>query len=251
MDLHAAQLCSKLSVIAYKDNTNEAHDDFLDLGFNHIQFFEYDSSQGYAIHNEKEIYIVYRGTEMDELKDNLRNGMFWPTHGLKQGNVHSGFALATDQIWPQIENYMKHEISLYGMEKNVTFCGHSLGGAMAIISAVRSDYIAQIYTFGAPRCGNAEFCKNTKSRTYRITNRHDIIPLILPPFGYKHGGIEYRLWHGKIIEIPTYGASWKIQLKVGWAQVLKFRWWRSLIGDHSSILYRDRLAEFKPENFKG
>jgi hypothetical protein len=250
MDLTTAQLCSALAELAYKDNIADTTEKFNKLGFQHIQFFDHAASQAYAVHNEKEIYIIYRGTEMTELKDSLRNGMFWPTDGQKQGNVHAGFAAATDQIWPDIQKHIRHEILLYSMQNNVTFTGHSLGGAMAIISAARSDYISQVYTFGSPRTGNAEYCKNIKSRVYRITNRHDIIPLILPPFGYKHGGIEYRLWHGKIIEILTYKDSWKIQLQVGWAQCKKFCWIRSLLGDHSSTLYKERLAEFEPDNFK-
>ena len=245
MDILKAKLCATLSKNTYNDDTTKTRQQFTDLGFPNIKFFNNSSSQAYVVHNKKEIYVIYRGTELDEIKDITRNGMIWPTRGQKQGRVHSGFAEATDKIWDQLNSYLKEEVQKYKMADAVIFTGHSLGGAMAIISAARSDYIADIYTFGAPRAGNREYSRNIKSRSYRITNGHDIIPLILPPIGYHHGGIEYRMFDDDIHMVHSYLESWKFQIKIGMRKLVKLLWFRSLILDHRIGEYEQNLKSFK------
>lgn len=247
MDLTKAKLCAKLSYLTYNDHSI---DHFNKLGFQHARFFANKGSQGYVVHNEKEIYVIYRGTEFGEFRDVMRHGMFWPTEGQKQGKVHAGFSAATDEIWWKVNEYLNAEVNKYEMHRNVYFTGHSLGGAMAIISAARSDYIAHVYTYGSPRCGDADYSARIKSRIYRFTNEHDIVPLILPPIGYRHGGIEFRLFNGDIIKVFNTYDSWELQFKIGWYKLKKLQWFRSLWHDHTSYLYVRALENSVPRNFR-
>ena len=250
MDLKKAILCAKLSELAYHKPDEDTIKKFEVLEFEFCKEIDHNNSQCYIVHNKKSIYVIYRGTELkfSEMKDMLRNGMIWPSSGMKQGLVHSGFANATDQLWDDVVAILDTEVNLYGMHDDVTFTGHSLGGAMAIISAARSKYIADIYTCGSPRAGNAEFCKNIKSRSYRINNGNDIIPSILPPIGYRHGGFEYRI-HKDIIHKTLGGWNgWKWKLKISLYHILKLRWFRSLLGDHRITEYISNLESAHRDN---
>lgn len=84
--------------------------------------------------------------------------------------------------------------------------GHSLGGALATLAAgalrdVNDDLRERIelYSFGSPRVGDmatVHYLTTQSSRSYRVTNRLDVIPR-LPPFlfGYFNTAPEYFITH--------------------------------------------------------
>ena len=84
----------------------------------------------------------------------------------------------------------------------VVVTGHSLGGAVATLTAAatlrRAGYAADLYTFGSPRVGNAVFARAVTEldfgAEYRLTHEADPIPR-LPPlvFNYRHTSPEYWL----------------------------------------------------------
>ena len=251
MDLEKAILCAKLSDLVYLEPGKSTDDEFKKLGFKFVEHIDDDSAQGYIVHDEKDIYVIYRGTELaeGELKDMLRNGMFWPTAGQKQGLVHAGFAEATDRVWDEVQEILDRETNKFQLDSNVTFAGHSQGGAMAVISAARSKYVADIYTFGAPRAGNAEYCRNIQSRSYRVTNGNDIIPVILPPIGYRHGGPEYKLFNNVIHKVQGFWDKFRFQFKIWCYKIRRLSFFRSLFSDHSIATYVEELGKAKPDNF--
>lgn len=81
--------------------------------------------------------------------------------------------------------------------------GHSLGGAVATIAAAnlrKAGFAVDIYTFGAPRAGNAAFANFVTQQAgaeFRVTHDNDPVPR-LPPiiFGYRHTSPEYWLAGG-------------------------------------------------------
>ncbi|GMS94503.1 hypothetical protein PENTCL1PPCAC_16678, partial [Pristionchus entomophagus] len=77
--------------------------------------------------------------------------------------------------------------------------GHSLGGAMAALSAVHiissgvhSSRRMSLYTFGEPRTGDEEFARLLDfSVAYRVVHNNDKIPHIpTQSMGYEHHGTE-------------------------------------------------------------
>ncbi|VDL67492.1 unnamed protein product [Nippostrongylus brasiliensis] len=80
------------------------------------------------------------------------------------GKVNSFFLEAHRALWPQIEQVLKNDaFKDYG----VVFTGHSLGGAIAAMSAVKAVKLGllsteqvTIYTYGEPRVGDYTFAKN-------------------------------------------------------------------------------------------
>jgi Lipase (class 3) len=101
--------------------------------------------------------------------------------------VHSGFYVMFKRIWPLLWP------SLRLSPRPWIFTGHSLGGALAMLAnaVVKAD---KVYTFGAPRIGNAEFAATYLQNTIRIVNHQDIVPLLpaknLSPAekDFNHGG---------------------------------------------------------------
>ena len=237
MEIADAKLCIRLSTLAYSDNTSKNIDQLKSLGFNHVKFFTKDSAQAYVVHNETNVYVIFRGTELTESKDILALINFAPRRAAAGGKVHSGLAEAVDLIWKEVEHYLDGEVRKYGMEKNVVFTGHSMGGSMAVISAQRSHYIAKVFTFGALRVGNKDFAAGILSIVYQFRNENDGIPLWVPPFGYSHCGINLRLFDGKIYS----RASVSLTMKIIWSKVRRLRFWNSLIGDHRALEYVKRL----------
>lgn len=87
--------------------------------------------------------------------------------------------------------------------RKIVITGHSLGGALAILFAVKlrhynSDYfnehISEIVTFGSPAVGFRgfhKFYKDLNNKTIRFVNNSDVVPFT-PPFFYRH--IGKQLW---------------------------------------------------------
>jgi alpha-beta hydrolase superfamily lysophospholipase len=66
------------------------------------------------------------------------------------------------------------------IEKPLYYTGHSLGGALATLAASLRPPCA-VYTFGAPRIGNAEFAQTLAGiPVFNVFNPKDIVPE-LPP----------------------------------------------------------------------
>ncbi|WKY12666.1 hypothetical protein Q1695_003901 [Nippostrongylus brasiliensis] len=96
--------------------------------------------------------------------------------------VNSFFLEVHRALWPQIEQVLKNDaFKDYG----VVFTGHSLGGAIAAMSAVKAVKLGllsteqvTIYTYGEPRVGDYTFAKNFDElvrNSYRVVNRFDSV----------------------------------------------------------------------------
>ena len=83
--------------------------------------------------------------------------------------------------------------------------GHSLGGALAVITAlalVESGVAVEaVFTFGMPRPGNAAFAARYETtlgaRTYRLVYGDDLVPTVAPSaLGFRHVGRLLRCPRG-------------------------------------------------------
>jgi triacylglycerol lipase len=92
-----------------------------------------------------------------------------------------------DDIWIDIVKILDHNDQLK-VRKDVYITGHSLGAAMATISATRYQP-KELFTFGSPRVGGIHFIKNIKCPHYRFMNNNDIVCRIPPAWlGFRHHG---------------------------------------------------------------
>src|SRR3954447_21195474 len=65
-------------------------------------------------------------------------------------------------------------------DKPLFLTGHSMGGALAVLTACRLAKMgrppAAVYTYGAPRVGDRAFCAGYSIPTYRVVNRLGLVP---------------------------------------------------------------------------
>jgi hypothetical protein len=106
--------------------------------------------------------------------------------------VHFGFISQYKVIRPHLRSKLKSFASTYGKPNNVYFTGHSLGGALAAICALDSQFHKfltkdriHMISFGSPRVGNKDFVDSYNERVTNsdvYINGNDIVPML--PFGF-------------------------------------------------------------------
>lgn len=127
--------------------------------------------------------LVFRGTNgLETWLSNLTTlQVQWPGGGL----VHSGFKKEFYRVWPEVAE------ALEGLSLPVFYTGHSLGGALSIMAASLRPPRA-VYTFGAPRVGDAGFAQRLSGvPIFRIASARDIVTGVPPsqiPFDFCHVG---------------------------------------------------------------
>jgi hypothetical protein len=186
-----------------------------------------------------EVVVAFRGTlpigsnSWQEFAASLRD---WTTDAQLRlvtasyttGEVHRGFRDALESVWRDVLVAVRHQAAASGLPVIVT--GHSKGGAMARLAALRLLAEAGItpvgvYTFGAPRTGNIAFGQDYASkirRDWRFENQDDLVPHLPPTAAavdvlaammidsrllnqitraYQHVGLlEFLGWLGGIVE---------------------------------------------------
>ncbi len=137
------------------------------MGFKKIYFFTAlgfaKSTQGAVLENDTDIVIAFRGTTPNSLRDWLTDASFIKAKlGDSGPKVHGGFYRSADDVWPfvrehvvsTLENRLRNVLSTndptkksenllsYGISedvlppnnKRIHMAGHSLGGALAIVT---------------------------------------------------------------------------------------------------------------------
>jgi triacylglycerol lipase len=188
--LQKSLLFAELAMIAYNDKA-EATVAAAMAGFPDVTFYDRDGSQAYRFRNDSDCVIACRGTEPNEWNDIKADANARSTLAETAGKVHRGFKREVDDLWPMVET------ALVDNSHDLWFCGHSLGGAMATISAGRC-YLSHIpsnplglFTYGSPRVGDKRYINYVKLDHFRFVNNNDIVTRVPPPFlGYRHCGSE-------------------------------------------------------------
>lgn len=131
--------------------------------------------------------------------------------------VHAGFRSAVESVWPQAQAALlrAQRAPGRGTTGETFFVGHSLGGALAQVAALRAAEAGaidpkrvQLHTVGSPRVGNEAFMKRFNAlfpRAWRAVNWNDAhvdsrdAVAGLPPrsFGYRQAGTLVRLEQGR------------------------------------------------------
>ena len=168
------------------------------LGMRLEHFADRDGAQAYIFGSPSDMVVACRGTEPNDWNDVKADVNALMVVAETVGRVHRGFKREVDDLWPQLEELIADE------KRALWFTGHSLGGAMATISAGRC-FLAHIpatpkgvYTFGAPRVGTKRYINSVDVDLTRWVNNNDIVPRVPPTWmGYRHTG--------RRIYINTYG----------------------------------------------
>lgn len=125
---------------------------------------------------ETHAVLAFRGTDPVTLPN-------WVTdvvvrlveHDEYDGRVHYGFSTVLHRTWDRIEEILEEVEG-----KPLFLTGHSMGGALAILTACRLARRGRApvatYTYGAPRVGDPAFCAGYSLPTYRVVNGLDLVP---------------------------------------------------------------------------
>lgn len=107
-----------------------------------------------------DVVIAFRGTEgkLSDWWTDLKGELVPNTGGV--GRIHKGFKTAADSVQKHIVRFIKN---VAVPESRLFICGHSLGGALALVTAGRLaadaslPVIRGVFTYGSPRVGDTEY----------------------------------------------------------------------------------------------
>lgn len=157
-------------------------------------------TQGYIARDEQQAVLAFRGTEPNDWADLFNNLALLPATEVGDAKVHEGFQKALYQVWPQVESKLPPNLPLI-------ICGHSLGGALALLAAAKlSARTPRVFTYGTPRVGNKEWGQRllaaTNNQVVRNVNEGDIIASVpARRLGYAHAPAKViRLREGSVTE---------------------------------------------------
>ncbi|WP_455827142.1 lipase family protein [Pseudomonas graminis] len=153
-----------------------------------VQFFNDEEfgtdTQAFITHHDEIILIAVRGTASaaDGLRDaNAHQVAF--VDGV--GKAHEGFY----EAYRAMRDFVLRYLDQFHYGQRVVICGHSLGGAIALLlaeglrRAPDLNYNVLLYTYGAPRAADAEFTAGASALVHhRIVNHNDPVPSVPAPW---------------------------------------------------------------------
>lgn len=161
------------------------------------------STQAYVFYNESTVLVAFRGsTTANWAQDWIDNDLDLaplpkPTWGLTT-ILHHGFyeamAIAYDDVRTRIQPLLTN--------RKLWITGHSLGGAVAVLTAYRLEReteldVQGVHVFGAPSVGNggwaAAFASEV-SNVHRWNLERDPVPVVLPWPAFQHVGTRNNLY---------------------------------------------------------
>lgn len=141
-------------------------------------------TQAFATHSDEIILIAVRGTS-EIGPDGLRDiDAFQVPFEEGVGAVHRGFYEAAKKA----NDFATKYLDKFYAGQTILICGHSLGGAIALILSEMlrrkpERYNILLYTYGAPRAGNATFVQAAESLVHhRMVNHNDPVPSVPAPW---------------------------------------------------------------------
>jgi thioesterase domain-containing protein len=168
------------------------------LGYAPVRWIQHPGTdtQAVAASREDHAVLVFRGTagvrdmltDLAFRKQPFRAG---PDGAPPVGRAHRGFVAALDGVWSDV----LQAVQALGPGRPIFIAGHSLGAALAQLTALRlvahGQAVAGVYTYGSPRVGDTEFRSAYDAalgeRTFMHVNDEDVVPTIPPGWtGFDH-----------------------------------------------------------------
>lgn len=190
-----ARFLCELSLAAYETRESKVRRELAERSVTDCRLLDCGDSDTQALVGRagQAIFVAFRGTEPTKVKDLMTdlNLQFVPG---PMGQVHRGFLASLESIW---EKLLDAIASHQDGKRHLWITGHSLGGALAKLTVARLIRMRRpvqgMYTYGAPRCGDArfasEFDRQARHYSFRIVNEQDVVPKVAPQFlGYQHAG---------------------------------------------------------------
>ncbi len=236
---------SNMSHLSYSEES-EVKQALAKVGFQLVEFFSGKSTQGFLAINDHTAVLAFRGTEPEIAEDLKTNARFLLDRFTVGTHVHKGFLRALDEVWDQVALSLE---ALEGRGVRVWYTGHSLGAALATLSAARLKPDGLVI-FASPRVGDEAFTDLLQGvPVHRFVNCTDIVATVPPKvFGYEHVGRPFFLTaRGKLLTNP---GRWtkrrhKVSGLLGYAA--QFSWFRRgmvkvrSVVDHSILNYTEGI----------
>tara|TARA_B100001093_G_scaffold403975_2_gene392080 strand:- start:903 stop:1661 length:759 start_codon:yes stop_codon:yes gene_type:complete len=234
-----AEVAAKLSAHAYKTE-KAAVAACKKMGFPWAKLISNDGAEVLVAKDRNDLWFAFRGTEPSKMNDVMADLHIIKNTAMAGGRVHGGFQKEVNDLWMDILAELEHNDQLK-IRKDVYMTGHSLGAAMATISATRYQP-AELFTFGSPRVGGSRFIKNIKCAHYRFMNNNDIVCRIPPAWlGFRH--------HGEMIYFNRFGAkankpTWGDMFYGIWNSWKRFKFFDGIV-DHGMPNYVKAISKLK------
>jgi len=146
---------------------------------NKVGSSSYNNVRFFAIEDDKNIFITFRGTASEENTKTDFNIKHLQFLDIENSQVHAGFyniAIHSKKIF---RNLIKKD-------KPIVITGHSLGGAVALLLGGILYKDVKVFTFGSPPVGNKIFVDSIKELDHkRYVHQYDMIPKINKPIADK------------------------------------------------------------------
>ena len=162
---------------------------------------------------------------------------------------------------PLVQAYQAARVGMTDLaaNKRLWLTGHGVAGSFALLAAAElishGKEIAAVYTFGAPRTGNAAFAKGLICPVFRIVNNLDVMTTMPTSWHWRHAGSHLLINADGSLNsrpnffnrLPTFMQQnlWLVEmlkqgLNSGFPRSL-YTLLNQVVGDHSLAIYRDRL----------
>ncbi len=170
------------------------------------------STHCFVARHPKAVIVAFAGTDPVSLANWISD---FDAHLDEGAGTAEGYRVAVDVVWPDLKRLLGKCVPAGG---KIFVTGHSLGGALAALTAERinTELIAEhidtelrgdeeveaVYTFGMPRAGSQAFADlyngHLGQRTYRLVHGDDIVPTVAPS--------ELQFRHlGRFLRCPRQG----------------------------------------------
>ena len=183
-------LFAELAMISYLDE-QPAGAVAAVIGLGRTAYLDREGPEAFVFSNDHDVVVVVRGTEPSEWSDIRDDANAIADLAETTGRVHRGFRREADELWPQI----RRELAEVNPDdsRDLWFSGHSLGGAVATICALRCAVArdirgpAELYSYGCPRIGNKDYVRHAHLTHRRWVHNNDIVTRVPPrSLGFSH-----------------------------------------------------------------
>lgn len=244
IDWNKAALAAEAAKFAYADSTTGRG--FLKAnGYKEYRYVDKNGAQVHLAADATRALFAFRGTQPAQISDLLADLNTVPKrHG--PGFVHSGFRGEARKVWDEVEVWAERHKG-----KQFIVCGHSLGAAMATYSAQELSWHGhkdvELYTFGSPRLGSADYVAAMDIPHWRFVNNNDGVTHVPPTaLGFKHHGTLMYINHYGFIRPLSKWQRFKDMVRGHWAAIKKLQLFDWLY-DHSMTGYSKKVDNASKE----